>query len=200
MACRYAGQAPGQATMVQQVHQVLHADVSWQRIRHYLKFLDSTLLIKLISPLEIRLKKRKGYEKICLCDPGLRSVWLKETVPLVPEALAKMPHLSDLAGHLAESVTGYFLASLPGIEVNHFPQRETEPEVDFVITIGEKRIPLEVKYQSQVDDHDILGLRAFLEKTVYHATFGIVVTRTDQVKIRDPRIIAMPLSSLLLLK
>jgi len=200
LACRYAGQAPGQAIMVQQVHQVLHAEVSWSKIRHYLEFLDSTLLIKLIHPVEIRIKKRKGNNKICLCDPGLRASWLQEKVPLAPEALSQYPDLGDLAGHLAESVAGYFLGSLPGIGVHHFPAREIEPEVDFVLTIGEKRIPVEIKYQNQVRDEDTYGLRAFLEKTVYHATFGILVTRTDDVKIRDPRIIAMPLSTLLLLR
>jgi predicted AAA+ superfamily ATPase len=146
------------------------------------------------------MRRRKGYDKICLCDPALRASWLQEKVPLRPDELEQMPSLADLAGHLAESVTGYFLDSLPGVAVHHFPARETEPEVDFILTVGDKRIPLEVKYQGQIRDEDTVGIRSFLEKTVYHATFGILVTRTDDVKIRDPRIIAMPLSSLLLLK
>jgi predicted AAA+ superfamily ATPase len=106
-----------------------------------------------------------------------------------------------LAGHLAESVTGYFLASIPGLDVAHFPERGTEPEVDYILTIGEQRIPLEVKYRHVIDPHrDTLALRAFIEKTVNNAPFGILVTLEDGVEVRDPRIIAMPLSSLLLVR
>jgi predicted AAA+ superfamily ATPase len=200
LSCRYAGQAPGQAIMVQQVHHVLQADISWQRVLHYLRFLNDALLIRLVAPLEIALKKKKGYDKICLCDHALRAAWLKESVPLVPEQLKDKPHFATLAGHLAESIVGYFLGSLPGMGLHHFPERGTEPEVDFVLTIGETRIPMEIKYQDQVTERDAFGLRAFIEKTAYNATFGILITRNDNEKIRDPRIVSLPLSTLLLMR
>ena len=200
LACRYAGQTPGQAILVQEAHFALGAEIGWQKILHELRRLDNTLLIKLIAPLELRMRRRKGYDKICLCDPALRASWLDEKVPLTPDGLRQFPDLADLAGHLAESVAGYFLGSLPGIGVHHFPAREIEPEVDFVLTIGDNRIPIEIKYQNQIRDEDTAGLRSFLEKTLNRANFGILVTRTDDVRIRDPRIIAMPLSSLLLLR
>lgn len=201
LACRYAGQAPGQAVFVQEIQQALGANIGWNRILAYLKFLDSALLLKLVKPLELRLKKRKGNSKICLCDHGLRASWLQEVVPLDVEGLNKAPHLSDLAGHLAESVTGYFLGGMPNLDLAHFPERGAEPEVDFVLTIGERRIPLEVKYQQRIDPHrDTMGLRAFIEKTVYNAPFGILVTMKDEVNIPDPRIVAVSLPSLLLLR
>ncbi len=199
LACRYAGQCPGQAAFTPEVQQALGAEVSWQRIRYYLDFLDSTLLIKLIPPLEIRLKKQKGNKKICLCDPGIRAAWLQEVVPLDPDELDRTVHLSDLAGHIAESVTGHFLASMAGMGVSHFPERGAEPEVDFVITIGETRIPVEIKYQTRIDEHDTIGLRSFIEKTVYNASFGVLVTRNDQAEVRDPRVITLPLRSLMLI-
>lgn len=201
LACRYAGQAPGPAIFVNEIRSALHANIGWQRILTYLKFLDGSLLLRLVQPLELRLKKKKGNAKLCLCDPGLRASWLQETVPLNPEGLRQSPHLSTLAGHLAESVTGYFLGNLPGLDLAHFPERGTELEVDFVLTIGEHRIPLEVKYRHAIDPHrDTLGLRAFIEKTVNNAPFGILVTLEDGVEIRDPRIVALPLSSLLLMR
>ena len=122
-------------------------------------------------------------------------------IPVTPEGLKKSPHLSDLAGHLAESIVGYFLGGIPGLDISWFPEREVEPEVDFVITVGEHRIPLEIKYRHRIDGHrDTLGLRAFIEKTVYNAPFGILITLLDDVKIHDPRIVALPLSSLLLVR
>jgi predicted AAA+ superfamily ATPase len=201
LACRYAGQSPSQAIFVQEIKRALRSDVGWQRILAYLRFLDGALLIKLISPLELRLKKRKGNYKLCVCDHGLRASWLQEAVPLDPDMLSQAPHLHDLAGHLAESVVGYFLGGLPLLDLAHFPERGAEPEVDFVITLGEHRIPVEVKYRRQIDSHrDTLGLRAFLEKTVYNAPFGVLVTLNDDVVIPDPRIVPVSLRSLMLMR
>lgn len=200
LACRYAGQAPGQALYLDEIRRTLNANIGWQRILAYLKFLDGTLLIRLIEPLELRLKRKRGAAKLCLCDHALRAAWLQEVVPLAPEDLENSPHLAELAGHLAESVAGYFLKSIRGLDVAHFPQRTTEPEVDFVLTVGEQRIPLEVKYRRRVDYKDTFGLRSFLERAHYHAPFGILVTLDDTPPVDDPRIVCLPLSALLLLK
>jgi predicted AAA+ superfamily ATPase len=122
-------------------------------------------------------------------------------IPLDIDGLREAPHLSDLAGHLAESVVGYFLAGLPHLDLAHFPERGVEPEVDFVLTIGDRRIPMEIKYRRRIDPHDdTRGLRAFLEKTIYNAPFGILVTMHDDVVVPDPRIIVVSLPSLLLLR
>jgi predicted AAA+ superfamily ATPase len=198
LACRYAGQAPGQATLLEEIKRVLEANVGWQRVSSYLRFLEGALLLKLVRPLELRLKKTRGRPKLCVLDLGLRASWLEEVVPLDPDALTRVPHLADLAGHLAESAVGSFFAGLPHLDIAHFPERPREPEVDFVFTIGEKRIPLEVKYRRGIDPHrDTLGLRAFLEKSHYNAPFGILVTMLDDVKVLDPRIVPVSLRSLL---
>lgn len=200
LACRYAGQSPRQAVFIDEIKSALSANIGWQRILAYLKFIDGTLLIKLVEPLELRLKRRKGASKICLCDHALRASWLQENIPLTPEGLRQSNYsLSDLAGHVVESIAGYFLGNVPGLDLAHFPERGAEPEVDFAVTIGEKRIPIEVKYRQHIDPlRDTLGLRAFLEKRVYNAPFGLLVTLHDEVEIGDPRIIALPLSTLLL--
>jgi predicted AAA+ superfamily ATPase len=201
LCCRYAGQTPGQSIFTNELRTALAANVGWQRVLAYLRFLNDTLLIRLIRPLELRLKRQKGQPKICLCDHSLRSSWLQESIPLTLDGLRRAPHLSDLAGHIAESIVGYFLSSIPGLDLAWFPVRGAEPEVDFIITVGEYRIPLEVKYRRQIDGlRDTLGLRAFIEKTVYNAPFGLLVTLGDKVSIPDPRIIALPMSSLLLMR
>ena len=201
LACRYAGQSPGQAIFIHQIRQALRGNIGWQRILKYLQFLDRSMLLKLVPPLELRLKRRKGNHKLCICDHSLRASWLQEVIPLDPEALDQAPHLQDLAGHLAESVSGYYLSGIPHLDLAHFPERGAEPEVDFVLTVGEQRIPLEVKYRRHIDSHrDTLGLRAFLEKTVYNARFGVLVTMQDDVALPDPRIVCLSLPSLLLLR
>jgi predicted AAA+ superfamily ATPase len=200
LACRYAGQAPTPAFYLEEIKRTMHANIGPQRVRAYLKFLDATLLVRLVEPLELRLKRRRGAEKICLCDHALRAAWLQEVVPLTSEGLAQHPHLTDLAGHLAESTVGYFLGSLLNLDVAHFPERGAEPEIDFVVTVGERRIPIEVKYRRRIDHEDTVGLRAFMEKPHYDAPFGLLVTLEDQVASDDPRIISLPLASLLLMR
>lgn len=198
LCCRYAGQTPGQAIFVPEIQQALAANIGWTRILSYLRFLDGALLIRLVQPLELRLKRKKSAPKVCLSDLSLRASWLREIVPLDPDGLSAAPHLSDLAEHLAESALGYFLGSIPGLDLAHFPSRGVEPKVDFVLTVGARRIPVEVKYRRRIDPHeDTRGLRAFLEKTVYNAPFGLLVTLEDETTIPDPRIIPISLSSLL---
>jgi predicted AAA+ superfamily ATPase len=200
LVCRYAGQAPAQALYLDEIRSAMNANIGWQRILAYLKFLDATLLIRLVEPLELRLKRRRGPSKVVLCDHALRAAWLQEKVPLDPESLDELPHLSDLAGRIAESTVGYMLRSIIGLDVTHFPARGAEPEVDYVITVGEQRIPVEVKYRRRIDHADTVGLRSFMEKPHYNAPFGLLVTLLDDTASDDPRIVSLPLSSLLLLR
>lgn len=200
LACRYVGQSPGQALYLDEIRRAMHANIGWQRVLAYLKFLDGTLLIRLIEPLELRLKRRRGPAKICLCDHALRAAWLQEVIPLTPDGLAKQAHLTDLAGHIAEGAAGYFFRSIVGLDVAHFPERGAEPEVDYVLTIGEHRVPVEIKYRRRIDHRDTVGLRSFMDKAHYNAPFGVLVTLLDEPASEDPRIVSLPLSSLLLLR
>jgi predicted AAA+ superfamily ATPase len=173
--------------------------VGGQRIRHYLEFLDGALLVRLIEPLEIRLKRKRGAAKLCLSDHSLRASWLGEVVPLEPEELSEKPLMADVAGRIAESIVGYFLASL-GLTVQHRPTRHNEPEIDFVITAGDSRIPVEVKYQARIDHvRDADALRSFISKPQNRAPVGIMITRNDSDIITiDDKIIMLPMKTLLL--
>jgi predicted AAA+ superfamily ATPase len=201
LACRYVGQSPGLTVLAREAQRALQANIGPQRINQYLRFLGDTLLLRLIEPLEIRLKRKRGNAKICLADHGLRASWLQETVPLDPEGLSRAPHLTILAGHIAESVTGATLSTISSLDIAHLPERSGEPEVDFILTIGTRRIPLEVKYQRTIDPlRDTEGLRTFIEKRVNNAPFGLLVTQADPSQVDDPRIVSLPLSSLMLLR
>jgi hypothetical protein len=63
-----------------------------------------------------------------------------------------------------------------------------------------QRIPVEVKYRRRIDHRDTLGLRSFIEKAHYNAPFGVLVTMADGPVTEDPRIVSLPLSTLLLLR
>ncbi len=198
--CRYAGQTPTPAFYTKQLTPELGEHVTWRQAARHLKLLDGAMLLRLIEPLEIRLRRRQNIFKLCLCDHALRAAWLQEVIPLSPEELQSLPHLTDLAGHLAESVAGYFLSAIPNLEVTYFPGREREPEVDFVLTVGEQRIPVEVKYRRRIALQDTHGLRVFMEKAHFNAPFGLLVTLFDDAGTDNPRVVSMPLSTLLLLR
>lgn len=136
-----------------------------------------------------------------MVDPGLRAAWLQEIVALDPQRLRGEPDLTTLAGHIAESVVGATLSTISGLDIAWFPERAGEPEVDFVLNIGDRRVPIEVKYQARIDPlRDTDGLRAFLEKRANRAAFGVLVTQSDTDVVVDPRIVTVPLASLMLLR
>ena len=74
-------------------------------------------------------------------------------------------------------------------------------KVDFVLIVGTRRIPVEIKYQRRVDRlGDTLGLRSFLEKAVNNAPFGVLPTQDDTEEVDDPRIVSLPLATFMLLR
>jgi predicted AAA+ superfamily ATPase len=184
-----------------EVQRALGANVGTQRVRHYLQFLADTLLLRLVPPLEIRLKRSRGNPKTCLVDHALRESQLQEVLPLDPQRLAAQPDPTAQAGHPAESVIGALLCSIPGLEVAHVPARGGPPEVDFPLTIGTVRIPLEVKYQRRIDPlQDTEGLRTFIECAADRAPFGLLITQLDSSQVDGPRIVCVALSKVLLMR
>ena len=191
----------------------LRADAPWE---HVADQLNETVIKRVIQHdlrigergrkrdpalLEIRLKRKKGSPKLCLVDHGLRASWLQEEIPLDPGKLREEPELTAVAEHLAESATGAVLSTIGGLDIADFPERQGEPEVDFVLTIGVKRIPVEVKYQARVDPmRDTEGLRSFVERAVNNAPYGFLITQSSSPMILDPRIVILPLSTLMLLR
>lgn len=201
IACRHVGQMPSPQTFINELHTTLDAKVGAPVVRQYLQFLADTLLLRLIEPLELRLKKKASSPKICLTDHALRASWLHEEVPLVAEGLADLPALATMAGYLAESVVGATLSTINALALNYSPERKDQRELDFVMTIGTKRIPIEVKYQRSPDPvRDTQGLRSFIDKVVNNAPFGLLITQRDSEVDFGPKVLALPLSTLMLLR
>ena len=149
----------------------------------------------------VHLRKNRGGPKLCLADHALRACWLQEQVPLTPAALAKQPELTTQAGHLAESIFGSAASTVSGLDVAHWPARGADREVDFVLTVGVRRVPVEIKYQRRIDQYrDTIGIRSFIEKTTNNASFGILITQDAAGVVDDPRIVSLPLSTFLLLR
>jgi hypothetical protein len=123
---------------------------------------------------------------------------LQETVPLDARQLARAPAaVASMAGHLVESVIGYQLKGMPASEVSWFPPRSTEPEVDSVLTLGLKRLPVEVKHRAAVGPADCAATEAFCARPQYGADFGLIVPQDHADTIGD-RMVAITAPGLLL--
>ena len=82
------------------------------------------MLVRRIPALEAVLKKQSSPNKFCLCDHFLREAWLQERIPLDVEGLNNVPEATmTLAGHLIESVIGYYLTGISGLDISWFPEQ-----------------------------------------------------------------------------
>ena len=118
---------------------------------------------------------------------------------LKPEADAS-PELATLAGQMAQSVLGATASVICGLEINRVPMPPRDPDLDFVVEVGDQQIPVQINYRRSIDPvRDTRGIRAFVENPAKRAPFGLLITRADGPAINDPRIVAMPLSTFMLL-
>ena len=196
--CRYAGQGVGARHIKDEVAHVLGEGVRDKSIHDAIKFLANALLIHEVLPLEARTRRQAHPSKLCLCDHFVRQAWLQERVPISPQHLASANEVdSTTAGHLIESDVGYYLKGIPGSEASWFPARSDEPEVDFVLTLGERRLPIEVKYRrARPGGGDLAGLRSFCGQPKYNAPFGLLITQEFSGLLGE-NIVALPAYALL---
>jgi hypothetical protein len=62
LACRYIGQTPSQALYLDEVRQAMNANIGWQRIAIYLRFLDGTR--RLITDLGLEPRQRDNWYRL----------------------------------------------------------------------------------------------------------------------------------------
>lgn len=107
--------------------------------------------------------------------------------------------IATIAGFLAESVVGSMLSSVGGLDISYLPPQGNEPKLDFVITIGDQRIPIEVKYRNTVKSEHYKGLEWFVSNPLNRAPFGILISK-NPVESSNDQIISIPLKHFLLLR
>ena len=201
IACRYAGRTTSVGELAQDTSLSSSEDGDTQQATHYLQALADTALIRLLPPWAV-LDPNRPWDaiKICLADHALRASWLQERVPLAPDALDAGPELTTLAGHMAQSVLGTTSSVICSLDTDRVPTTPREPDLDFVLEVGDQQIPVRVDYQRSIDPvRDTRGIRAFAEVPAKRAQFGLLITREDAPPIDAPCIVAMPLSTFMLL-
>lgn len=199
--CKHAGEIIRPDHLAQQLEKRLPSVPSKKSIFQAIDVLVDCLLVRRINALDLLGNRQDSPPKLCVCDPFVRSGVLQETIPIAPSRLTKMNQaVCATAGHLIESVIGTFLCSIPGLDVACLPKRNDDPEIDFVLNIGEQRIPIEVKYQrKKPTPKDYAGIDWFCSKTHFNAPFGLLITQETARPI-GKYVIAIPASTFLLLR
>jgi len=189
--CKYTGKSVTYGTLQSEIAKSTGASINDDQLHGLLAMFDNSMLVRIIHPSQHRLAGAKTQIKPCLCDHTIRAAWLAEEVSLYEST----PN-EDMAGSIVEGMVGYLLSSIDGIGVSYLPAKGEQGEIDYIIEIGDKHIPVEVKYQNSLPK--FTALKYYINKPVNNAPFGLVVTKHDSW-IRD-NIIAIPFKNFLLLQ
>ena len=160
----------------------------------YLDYLERVYLVSQAQFFsESRAKRIRRQRKVYLTNPGLRNAILGSLDRRTLSDSASIGQLVEGVVHDHAKRLIYCLNPGPDPQAFYWRDRQNH-EVDIVIRISGKPIPIEVKYRTD-PSRGLEGLRAFLEETP-ESPFGIVVTK-DLLDLRD-KVLFVPLSRFLL--
>ncbi|MGQ9574434.1 MAG: hypothetical protein ACUVUC_03885 [Thermoguttaceae bacterium] len=185
--CRYAGQSVRPEKIARKINDTYQSGTTANDVTGALRYFADSMLISMVDPLEVALRRQSHPAKLCLCDHFIREAWLQERVPLSPRGLHDAAEsICSVAGHLMESTVGYFLKGIPGVEVAWLPPRRQDPEVDFVVTVGLQRIPIEIAYgRAPPKRRDYAGIEQFCRQNKYQGPFGLLLTQRTRGRLSD---------------
>ena len=150
--------------------------LSREYVNRYLLYLKNAYFIRGVKKYAKSIEKIvRSNEKVYILDPAI-----------INSLLNKTSIDDEFAGHLVESVIAEYLA---GYE--HYYWREYY-EVDFIVKIRNRLMPIEVKYKSQIRKKDLNGLLNFMEK--FNVNKGVVITKDlfDKQRIDKKEILFIP--------
>jgi len=145
-----------------------------ETLKAYLYYLKSAFLV---SESEYysrsRVKRVRKERKFYINDPGLRNV----AVGALDEYLLRNP--AEL-GKVVENVVANHCRRLkfnlePSSELQTFYWKNHGHEVDLVMELSHRPLPVEVKYRDVVDERELKGLTMFSQR--HSPPFSIVVTK-----------------------
>ncbi len=168
-------------------------DIQRPTLRDYLKYLTKAYLIKSSKFCSQSRKKRiRKQDKVYVLDAGMRNA----AVDYLDETLIK--DIGEL-GIVVESVLFDHLIRLkfnlePGPEPDVFYWKDKK-EIDFILPIKRKLIPIESKYRTKIPGESIEAIKGFIKEK--NSPFGIIITK-DEFGLKD-NIFKIPLWVFLLM-
>ena len=145
--------------------------ISTDTIINLIYYLESTYLVGSLPIYSKNVKKQiKSNRKFFIIDSGLRNALLR---------------IRDIAGEniglLVESVIDSNLMAtkesrrLPEIRNISYFRDKQKHEVDIILELDGRTVPIEVKYQNHIYNHDLKNLLYFMD--IHDLVFGVVVTK-----------------------
>ncbi|MBW6517769.1 MAG: DUF4143 domain-containing protein [ANME-2 cluster archaeon] len=145
--------------------------ISTDTVINMINYLESTHLIGSLPLFSKNVKKQiRSNRKFFVIDSGLSNAMLKNR-----------SLMDENSGLLVESVVNSNLLTAKEFRsffdirnISYFTDKQKH-EVDIVLDIDGKIVPVEVKYQNNIYEHDLKNLHYFMD--VQGLDFGVVVTR-----------------------
>lgn len=163
--------------------------ISRTALNDYLSQLQQTHLIKIMRPYKKnKIKIGNDIKKIYVCDVGLRNSVLGMTEDEMNNPV--------LLGHLAETVAQdhalrlKFNVDKKGVCETFF-WKSDKKEIDIIIELNGKIIPIESKYAEQIKSEDVQELRNYVKEN--NCPFGILLTKKSFQFDETNKIISMPM-------
>lgn len=162
--------------------------VSLPTVREYFQILKDTLILEELPIFTKKIRRHiVGGSKYYLFDVGVRNAILR--APLVPELL------NVQKGILFEHMVVLELIRRSRLWVNqsiklYYWRTKTGLEVDLVLVVGGKIVPIEIKSGRDIKLGELKGLMAFMEE--YEVEKGYVVTQDLQPQRISDKIVALP--------
>lgn len=180
LCCRYAGQRPSPTNLAEQVAARTGGDqMRLAEVERALAYLEESLLIRRVRPVEMRNRKNNQTSTIALCDHFVREAFLGDSVPIEPTRLrGRSAPVSTQAGNLMESTVAFHVGAAGSFHLNYVPECRGEPEIDVLVSYGARRLPIEVKYQRVVKKADWGPIDQFCSVEANQSDFGLLVTQS----------------------
>jgi len=159
-------------------------------VRRYLSLAEEIFIIDRLPP--FMSKARKGLtkdQKIYFRDMGLRNHLCRKdtsdllTFPDLGQEAENFVHiiLNKLIAHTRLALPRYFFRSYQG------------REVDFIIQLNDCLLPIEVKYQGQLNKSDFKNLLTFMEDEKIQTGLMVSKNRFEIQKFDEKQIVVVPL-------
>jgi predicted AAA+ superfamily ATPase len=158
--------------------------LSQNTLRDYLSILEKTYLISQVF------NKRTGYRTRSVRQ---RKIYVNSVNAVVLRSgLTFDPHVwQTKAGIFVENYVFNYLKHLQGGEINFWRERQVR-EVDFVYDYQGSKLPIEVKYQSQIRPDDLKNISYFCGREKLNKAVVITRNKIGAEKLGDLQIQFVP--------
>lgn len=184
---RYAFARTGEEYNLEELASLIHT--TRVTLTEALPLLLQTELIRKVERFTGKpVRLRSTHAKLYAADPMLMQAITKVSTSLEKEE----------RGRIAETLAHNTIRLFPGIsDVSYYREPRGKEEIDFVVRVGSRMVPIEVFYQPQVDNHRRVTIQSFLSEHGKRDSFGILVTK--EARSSEAPIFEIPLPFFLLM-